>query len=394
MPRGVIVNITYTKGYGGGEESLKDIILILNDTYKVCLLAPEGILTKRLQEKIPIIKSKGIGQLYRKSNKLWIVTLMRRYIISFFEVFRIINKWKPDIVHCFSEITLFYAALPAKLLGKKVVCNIHNVIPKNIFWEWLSLLLGMFVSSYIVVSLAVKKRLVEIGHDPQKIIVLYNKIDFENTINTEKVPFGVFREKFGLRYTDFIVGTIGAVYSLKGQHVFLEAINLMKQKNELTENSKFLVVGGSRCNDDKPYWDDLKAFISRNELADKVLLTDNIDQEVVPYALKDLDVFVFCSILPDAFPRVTIEAMAMKKVVIASNIGGVPEQIEDGVSGILYEPGNAEELARNIKFVIDNFQKMKSMSLKANEVVVKRFSPEVFQKNLLAIFNKITENRF
>jgi len=316
-----------------------------------------------------------------------------RYIISFFEVYRAIRKLNPDIVHCFSEIALFYTALPAMVLGKKIVCNIHNVMPKNVFWERLSLLMGKFVSNYMAVSLVVKKRLVEIGHDPQKIIVLYNKIDFGNGINAEKVPFGVFREKICLRYTDFIVGTIGAVYPLKGQHIFLEAINLLKQEKGLPENSKFLIVGGSRGSDDKPYWDELKAFIRRNELADRVVLTDNIDHDVVPYALRDMNVFVFCSILPDAFPRVTLEAMGMGKVVIAANIGGVPEQIEDGVSGILYEPGNVEELAGNIKSVMDNFPKMNDMGMKANEVVVKRFSHEIFQKNLFAIFNEIMESR-
>ena len=389
-----ILCISHTKDYGGGEECLKDCLIALDSSpqFQVVLLAPEGILSEKMKTEIPVKISKGIGQLYRKTNRLWILELLRRFITSFFEVLYYGIQQKPNIIYCFSNTALFYAVLPGIILRKRIVCELQFVIENNLFWERLSLFLGRQVHKFIVPSEAVKSRLVDIGHNSDKIIVLNNSVDNVNTFNPESISFGVFRDKLGFSHSNMLIGTIGQICSLKGQHVFLKAINLLNQIDRTDENTKYLVIGGPKVGSEREYFGKLKDYVAKKHLTDKVFFIGYLATELIPHALKDLNVFVFCSVLPDAQPLAVIEAMAMRKLIVASNIGGVPEVIEDGVSGILYEPGNPKELAKRIKHVIDNISSLKGMGDRARGSVERKFSKEIFRKNRIATFSQIVGN--
>lgn len=392
-PKKKILVIGYTGEFGGGEINLEKSLHILKDIYHVYLLSPRGILADKVKGEINVIISKGVGQLYRASNRFWLFTLLKSFAISFFEVSYLLFRLKPDIVHCFSEIAAFYTILPARILGNKIICETHIILERNIFWEKLSCLMGLFIHYYIVPSKAVRARMIEIGHDWKKFNITYSIVDTTDKFIPQKVPFGIFRKQFGLSSTDKLIGIIGAVYPLKGQHIFLEAVNILNKKYKQSINVKYVIIGGQRVDTDRIYMKSLKDYVNKYNLTDKVIFTGNITTENIPNALKDIDIIVFCSCLPDAFPRTVLEAMAMEKIVIASNIGGVPEQIVDGFTGFLYTPEDSKELAQKIDYVNNNHPQIEEMGLKAREVVINRFSEKIYKKNFLCVYRRIINKK-
>jgi glycosyltransferase involved in cell wall biosynthesis len=85
------------------------------------------------------------------------------------------------------------------------------------------------------------------------------------------------------------------------------------------------------------------------------------------------DIVVVPSLWEEAFGLIVAESMASGTPVIASRIGGIPELIENDVSGHLFEPGNAEELAFKIVKLLSDKQKQAAMSEAAQEKVVRQF---------------------
>jgi glycosyltransferase involved in cell wall biosynthesis len=93
------------------------------------------------------------------------------------------------------------------------------------------------------------------------------------------------------------------------------------------------------------------------------------------------------SLLPDAFPIVVLEAMASGLPVIGSRVGGIPEQIEDGRSGLLFTPGEAGELEQRIEFLLQNPARGKAMGEAARKRATEEFSMEhVFDRHYRTLF--------
>lgn len=84
-----------------------------------------------------------------------------------------------------------------------------------------------------------------------------------------------------------------------------------------------------------------------------------------------------------------IEAMSYGKPVIGGNIGGIPEQVVDGETGFLFEPGNAQELANKLDILAENPELVQSMGLKARERMINKYSLEVHKRELIALYHSL-----
>ena len=99
-----------------------------------------------------------------------------------------------------------------------------------------------------------------------------------------------------------------------------------------------------------------------------------------------------CLVLPsicyEMFPLVLLEAMVYGVPVIAANIGGIPEIIEDGKSGLLFEPGDAEDLARKMKYLWENPDLSREMGQRGSETAKRHYHMDVHYKRLMAAYEK------
>ncbi len=161
------------------------------------------------------------------------------------------------------------------------------------------------------------------------------------------------RKKYGLSSSDKVVTIIGTVIPRKGQKIFAEAaIKLLESKNQ---NLHFFMIGAIET----AYLEEIKNKIGK--YSDKIHIIP-ITQPLDYFLISDI--FVCCSFV-ESFPVVTLEAMAFEIPIIATNVYGIPEQIENNKDGLLIPPGDSDLLAQKIEFLLDNPELAKSYAKNA-----------------------------
>jgi len=141
---------------------------------------------------------------------------------------------------------------------------------------------------------------------------------------------------------DPVFGIIARLDKIKGHIYILEA--LKKLKNERVKLPEFIFVG------DGFERENLENFVRENNLSNVKFVGETLN---IGQYLKQMDVFVFPS-LSEGLGIAILEALAAKKLIIASNVGGIKELIKDKETGILVEPANINHLYKAIKWVLEN----------------------------------------
>ena len=158
----------------------------------------------------------------------------------------------------------------------------------------------------------------------------------------------------------------------KGHEIFLEALNKLKI-NEPQKKFIAVILGSDQGR--KIYKKRLIRLVEQYRLINDVIFIDNF--ELMPIAYKISDIVISSSIEPEAFGRVAVEAQAMEKPIIASNIGGSNETIIDEKTGFLYPAGNSDILSQKLSHIFDlNDETLKSMGIEGRKNVIKKFNVE------------------
>jgi glycosyltransferase involved in cell wall biosynthesis len=162
---------------------------------------------------------------------------------------------------------------------------------------------------------------------------------------------------------------VGNINPIKGHKYFLKAAAIIKQKHP---DSKFLVVGPKLPNRES-YFESLQILCDELGLTEYVIFTGG--RQDIPIIMAALDVLVLSS-LSEACPMVVLEAMATGKPVVAARVGGVPEEIVDGQTGILVPPEDAEAIAEAVLYLLKHPRQAKEMGVKGRERIIQHFSLE------------------
>lgn len=175
-------------------------------------------------------------------------------------------------------------------------------------------------------------------------------------------------ERLNLPIDKPVVAQVGGVVWWKGQHVTAEAFARLAVQQK-SPNFSLVFLGG----DNSDY---------RKRVEEIIAQAPTEWQEAVRFACFDpndfsylavSDIVVHPSVLPDPYPNAVREAMILGKPVIGSNDGGIPEMIKDGKTGILFEPGDAAELAEAIKSLIDSPERRRAIGDSAQQFALSHF---------------------
>ncbi len=126
---------------------------------------------------------------------------------------------------------------------------------------------------------------------------------------------------------------------------------------------------------------------------ENVVFTGFLDHARVVSLLRNARLTVVPSEWFEMFPMVILEAMAHGLPVVASNIGGLPEIVDDGVTGLLFQPGNAEELAEAMQLLWNDPRRCREMGRMGREKAVREYSGEVHYQKLMAIYRKAIKRK-
>jgi glycosyltransferase involved in cell wall biosynthesis len=202
-----------------------------------------------------------------------------------------------------------------------------------------------FVNKFVVVSENLRESLIrDHGIAPERITKIYNGIELDRYR-----PFlecqGSFRTECLVGKDDFLVGSVGRLVYEKGYEFLLKATPLILAS---CPRAKIVIVG------DGPLKSKLRNLTRELGIVESCLFVGF--REDIANILSSLDVFVLPSIM-EGLPIVILEAMAMAKPIVASDIDGSREQVENGRTGILIPPREPQALAEGINQLLkDRFQ--------------------------------------
>ncbi len=221
-----------------------------------------------------------------------------------------------------------------------------------------------FFHRYVAVSEAVKREIARTQDVPEsKFEVIYSGIAMNGGADGGKTRY--VHDLLGVPRGRRLVGMVASFRPVKGQEFFVRAAARVLERFRDVE---FVIVGSKET----AYFDKVWAIVQELGIGEKVHCLGNRND--VPLILPSLDVFVLSS-LHEGFSNALLEAMATGLPVIAPASGGNPE-IVDANTGILFLPGDAEDLAKAVLRLLENDGEARELGRRAKERVRSRFSVE------------------
>jgi glycosyltransferase involved in cell wall biosynthesis len=282
---------------------------------------------------------------------------------------RHLRKHRIDVMHAYNFYGNVFGILPARLAGTPVV--IASIRDKAAYLtpmqKHVQRLVCRFAHCVLVNAEDVKEWLTREGYNPAKIVVIPNGVELER-FSERPDPEGVRRE-LGVAPGAPLVMVVSRLTRQKGLEQFLEAAKILAPR---FPDARFVIVGYANPAE-LDYEDSLKRLTAQLGLTDRVIFT-GLRQDV-PGLLAAATVSVMPS-LNEALSNVLLESMAAGAPTVATRVGGTPEAIVDGVTGLLVEPGDAPALAEAVSTLLQQPVLARRLGDAARKAIVDRYSVE------------------
>ncbi|MDQ7799468.1 MAG: glycosyltransferase [Candidatus Edwardsbacteria bacterium] len=290
----------------------------------------------------------------------------------FLRVYGLLKKLRPNVVHSWDYMTAIYALPACKLLGIKFVNGAIRYSSSKLEPIIKAKAAVTFPFSDTIVSNSQAGLRAHQLLKSSKACVVYNGIDlsrFAGVNNGHKMELGITTEK--------VVGMVATFSEYKDYETYLNAAQqLVKSRKDVT----FVAVGGGPC------LEKMKQLVSPI-YQDRVIFTGQ-RRDVEPL-INIFDIGVLCSTkLGEGISNSIMEYMALNKPCIASDVGGTPELVVDGETGILVDCGDAEQLAQKIEYLLDNPVVAKQMGLAGRKRLNDQFNLEKMVSNYIDLYHK------
>ena len=232
-----------------------------------------------------------------------------------------------------------------------------------------------------VICEGLKNDLLGRGIPDEKISVIPNGVD---TDNFKPIESDIeIQHKYGLK-DKIVFGFIGTFFYFEGLEILIRAIKELSIRNN---NIKLLLVGSGHEENN------LKAQVMKLRLEDKVIFTGRVSHHEIKKYYSVVDIFIYPRISKRITELVTplkpLEAMAMEKIVIGSDVGGIKELVDERKTGMLFKAEDHYALTDKIQEVIKNIKNMKKMVKEARQFVVEQRNWLKICERYFDIYNKI-----
>lgn len=373
-----ILYIVTKSVWGGAQKYTYDLTVSLKcEGYEAEVVSGGNgpLASKTRAQNIPYWEIKNFGRDIRILKDLF----------SFFEIARLIDRNRPDIIHVSSSkagglvgLVLFFLKLRSTHYAPRSIFTVHGWAfheDRPIWQIWLiklaSRLTCFFYDKIICVSefdynSAIKNHIVS----KKKLVLIHNGIDIPNYnfLDRDEARKNIMEktDNHGIRKDSFWIGLIAEYTKNKGQKYLMEAFHAFQETS-----AQLILIG---------YGEDkfkLKSEISDLKLTNSVFLVDNFPNAFL--CLKAFDIFAMSSV-KEGLPYALLEAGLAGVPVVASNVGGIPEIIEDKKTGLLVEPKNPLALKKAVEEISENKEKRENFGQNARERIISAFSLEKMVK--------------
>ena len=369
-------------GYGGAETGCYDLAHFLPEQgWKSYIATSGGDLLKYInKKKVKIFK-------LPVNSKNPILILLNTIILFFIIIF-----YNIDIVHARSRAPAWSCYFATKLSFRKFVTTFHGTYNfKNKMKKFYN---SIMVKSDLVIagSNFIFSHISEnygeyFLKNKRKLLVIFRGIN-TNYYNPQKIlPIKVekFSKEHNIDRNKFIILLPGRLTFWKGQKIFIEAIKLLSQKDNISP-FQAIILGSEQGRN--VYKKQLLVLTQQHRLGKIIKFIEEFKEMPIAYAISKL--ICSCSIEPEAFGRVSVEAQSMQLPIIASNIGGSKETIIDGKTGYLFNNKDPNSLADLIVMIMQkDYNSIKSIGFEGRKNVLKRFDVDKMCQTTFTEYKKL-----
>jgi glycosyltransferase involved in cell wall biosynthesis len=237
------------------------------------------------------------------------------------------------------------------------------------------------LDAVICISRAVRENLERLGVETPNLTTIWNALDpSEMTVRMERTA--VLNE-FGIAPGSRLIGMVGNIKPWKGQAVVVEAMEIVARKHP----DVVCLLIGDHSEADAEYKRTIDRTISDQGLQKRVIITGY--RANVPDYVAALDILIHASVLPEPFGRVLLEGMALRKPLVASRGGAVPEIVEEGITGLLFEPGNGPDLADKLLRLLESPDAAQAMGAAGFDRLKNQFGIRNNAERTMALYQQI-----
>ncbi len=371
-------------GLGGAETGCYDLAHFLHEQdCKSYIITSGGSLLKYIKKnKVKVIR-------LPVQSKNPILILFNAIIISF-----IILIYNINIVHARSRAPAWSCLIATKITARKFVTTFHgtynfsNKIKK--FYNSVMLRSNLVIAGSNFIFSHINENYGEFFlKKKRKLLVIFRGIN-TNYFHSKKVlPIKVdkFAKENKIDRNKFIILLPGRLTNWKGQKIFIEAIKLISERSDI-QSFETIILGSDQGR--TVYKKQLIGLTQQYRLNRVIKFIDRCEE--MPVAYKIANLVCSCSIEPEAFGRISVEAQSMEIPIIASDIGGSKETIAKDKTGFLFKSGDPKSLADTIIMVMQkDYNSLKSIGFEGRKNVLKKFDVDKMCNTTFTEYKKLIE---
>lgn len=308
---------------------------------------------------------------------------------AFWEIYKIIRKVKPDIIHTHTAKAGVLGRLAAFIANVPIIIHtFHGNVFKGYFGKaktnffiFMEKLLSLVSNRIIVICKKQKQELLDLKiASIKKIKVVPLGFEFKNFLPTHEDK-GLFRVQFNIPKEARLIGIIGRLASIKNHVLFLDIAEIISKKYG---NIYFPIIGDGELRNK------LKEEIKCRKIEEHVFITGFIKNLKPVYA--DMDLVLLTS-HNEGTPVAIIEAMACGKIVISTNVGGIEDFIDNRKNGFYFNKDELKSFVKEIEKWLNHERDYKSIEEKAKKRVKKIFSAQRLINDIENIYSELIERR-
>ena len=368
-------------GYGGAETGCYDIAHYLAEKEHGSFIVTSG------GELLKFIKKDKV-KLFRLPvhSKNPILIFLNTIFLAIMIVFKNIN-----IVHARSRAPAWSCFFACLITRRSFVTTFHGTynFENNIkkFYNSVMLRSKLTIAGSNFIFNHINEKYNEYLNRKKKLRVIFRgiNVDYYNIKNVSILKQERIAKDWELSRNLFTILMPGRLTHWKGQEKLIEALNILIEDYN-NSNFQAIVLGSDQGR--KVYKKKLIDLVQRYRLNQKIKFINHCKEMPVAYSLAD--VVISASIKPEAFGRVAVEAQAMSKPIIASDLGGSKETILKGKSGFLYKHDDPRQFAKTLNAVIElDHDTLQSIGNEGRKNVSKKFDVESMCDSTLREYKKL-----
>ncbi|MBG0811253.1 glycosyltransferase [Methylosinus sp. H3A] len=370
MSNSRILIVDQTGQLGGGELSLLDFARHRRKDCDV-LLFSDGPFRERLEQAgvsvaveqgandvLAISREQGLWSSLRVvpnlANLVWAVAMKSR---------------RSNLLYANSQKALVVCALASVIGRRPLIWHLHDILTASHFsaaMRAIAIRLANWRASCVIANSQATADAFAAAGGRRRAVVIHNGIDPAPFSNVDAEAAGTeLRRQIGCGDSP-LVGVFSRLAFWKGQHIAIEAARS-------TPDVHVVLVGGPLF-DEQAYEDKLRREADNAEVRGRIHFLGFRND--IPALMSAVDIVIHTSIAPEPFGRVIVEGMLAQKPVIATAAGGALEIIEDGVSGLLVQPGDAGALAAAMRAILASPNERADLACRGYESALRKFSLE------------------